>query len=158
MDDGRYTGRAVGSALGFSSNGKQQIAVALSPSEGPFAGDSITWYGYFTDAAHEITFRQLRTLGWHGDDLTDMTGIDANEVSFTVKSEEYDGKTRQKVAGIFPLGGVVLKDRMSPEQAKTFAAQMRGAAVASRAGTAPTPKPKGKAMREPGDDTDDLGF
>lgn len=157
MDDGRYKGRAAGAALGFSSGGTQQIAVSLSPSEGPFAGDAITWYGFFTPDAQEMTFRQLRTLGWTGDDLTDLTGIDANEVSFTVKSEEYQGKVRQKVAGIFPLGGVVLKDRMSPEQAKAFAAQMKGAAIASRNGTSPTTsKPKGKQMREPGDDIDDI--
>lgn len=146
--------------MGYASNGTEQIAVALSPSSGPSAGDSITWYGFFTESAQEITYRQMRTLGWAGDDLSDLSGLDTNEVSFTVKTENYQGKDRQKVAGIFPLGGVVLKNEMTPEQLKAFAARQKGNAIASRNGSTSTPKskPKGKPMREPGDDTDDVGF
>lgn len=158
MDDGRYVARACAGALGYTSKQKPQIAIDLEITQGESAGQHVTWYGYFSDAAHERTFAALRTLGWEGDDLSDLTGIDKNEVSITLKSEEYEGKWTQKVAWINPLGGLVLKDRMDASQLKAFAASMRGAAIASRSGNgASTPKPKAatgssRQMREPGDD------
>lgn len=160
MEDGRYIARGCAAGLGYSSNQKPQVAVDLEITQGDHAGAHVTWYGFFTDATHERTFKALRAMGWQGDDVSNLAGIDANEVSITLKSEEYEGKVSQKVAWINPLGGVVLKEPMTPEQAKAFGAQMRGAAIASRGGasTPAKPKPKSKPQREPGDDSYDDAF
>ncbi len=144
MEAGRYKARAVSAGLGYTSGDKPQVAVELQITEGDAAGELVTWFGYFTDKTHERTFSALRTLGWQGDDLSDLTGIDANEVSITMKEEEYEGKLALKVAWINPLGGVGLKKPMTPAQAKAFAGQMKGAAVASRGLKTGNAKPAGK--------------
>lgn len=147
MIPGRYKGRAASWGLGHSEKGTPQIAIELQVTEGDLIGESITLYGAFTDAAHPYTFKTMRTLGWEGDDLGDLTGIDKNEVSFVVAEEEYNGERKLKVKGVYPLG-VALKNPMTPEQTRAFAAQMKGAAVASRGANPYANKSKSQVKRE----------
>jgi len=162
MEDGRYKAQASSWGLGYTKGGKPQIAIEMRVLDEEASGELITWYGYFTDAAKERTFSALRTLGWEGDDLANLNGLDKNEVSITVKSEEWEGSWTQKVAWINPLGGLGLKNPMTPEQAKSFAATMKGDAIASRGGTSkPASRPKPKAKPQQSDkekrDYEDFG-
>lgn len=132
IEPGTYQARAISGALGCADNGTEQIAVAMEiTSDCQSRGEQVTWYGYFTDKTAERTLKVLRKMGWSTDDLTDLTGIDANEVQLRIKEEEYQGKMQMKV-DIFANDGPVLKNQMSPEQARAFAARMKGAAVVSR--------------------------
>jgi hypothetical protein len=155
MDEAKYTMRAIAGGLGKTHGGNPQIGVELVVTQGPNAGERITWYGYFTDKAKEITFRTLRTLGWEGDDLSNLAGIDKNEVTVYVKNEEYQGVWSLKVKGIYPLGGAGLANPMSEAEAKSFAAVMKGDAIASRGNGSSAPKPKAKAERKPAQHADD---
>ena len=135
---GTFTARAVEGALGETSNGSPQIAVELQVLDDGYTGETITWFGYFTEKTTARTMESLRILGWKTDDLSNLDGITENEVKIVVVEDEYDGKTRLKVNWINRPGGLALKSPMTPDKARGFAAQMKGAAVLSR-GSAPKP-------------------
>jgi hypothetical protein len=142
IEAGRWRARGCEAALGTAqSSGNTQVGVDLEILEGPSTGGHITWYGYFSDAAFEITMKALRCLGWEGIDLTDLSGIGRNEVLLTVdhEADEQTGEIRVRAQWINPLGGVVMGNRLDPAAAKVFAAQMRGRVLASdqRRGTLP---------------------
>jgi hypothetical protein len=116
--------------LGKTGTGKEQVAVSLEVLDSVTdASEQMAWYGYFTDAAAEYTIKALRTMGWTGDDLADLSSIKGAEVAVVVEHEEYEGKTRAKVRWINPVGsgsGAILKEQMSEAEAKSFAAKMKG--------------------------------
>jgi len=162
IEPGTYRARGVNAALGYTSKGKEQMAVELQFLDGENEGKTITWYGYFTEKTTDSTFDALRVLGWTGADLSDLAGIDANEVSIVVEEETDDeGKTRTRVRWINRRGGIALKERMNPAQLAKFAKRMKGAAVAStqraKAGGAEagTRRPSGAGRDEAPPPTDD---
>lgn len=124
---GTYNAKGVRAQLGLTQNGKEQVAVELAIiDEGDCFGQRITWYGYFTERTTERTLDSLRHLGWAGDDLFNLDGVDQNEVSIVVEEEEYDGKTRLKVQWVNAKGGLALQRPMDDAQAQAFAHRMRG--------------------------------
>jgi hypothetical protein len=143
LQPGTFRARAVEGAMGETEGGKPQIAIELQVLDEGFAGETITWFGYFSEKTLKRTFESLRILGWKGDDLTSLDGITDNEVKIVVIEDTYEGKTRLKVNWINRPGGLALKTPMSPDRVKSFAAEMRGEAVASRQGKpAQTAKPR----------------
>lgn len=123
---GTYIARAVSAELGETKAGNPQIAVEFDTG----TDGRITWFGYFTEKAQERTLQALRYCGWCGIDLTDLSGIDRNDVELVVEHESYEGKTRAKVQWVNKLGGIGLKSKMSPDKAAAFAARMKGAILA----------------------------
>lgn len=133
ISEGRHKARGIEAALGLTSKGSEQVAVLLEVTAGEHAGETITWYGYFTDKTYERTLESLRYLGWSTDDLADLAGIDQNEVSIQVEHEEDEsGKLHARVRWVNRAGGLAMKETMDDAAARAFAARMRGAAVASR--------------------------
>ena len=135
LEAGRYRARGVEAGLGYTNGGSEQIAVLLEVQVPEGAPERITWYGYFTEKTTERTLESLRHLGWSTDDLSDLTGIDANEVEVIVEHEDdLDGNPRARVKWINSghSGGLALKSAMPQNAAKALAAKLRGAAVASR--------------------------
>lgn len=131
---GTYNARGVDAQLGMASTGSEQVAVELEITDEGFAGQRITWFGYFTEQTQQRTFESLRLLGWEGDDLSDLRGIDRNPVRVVLENDTYDNKTRLKVRWINGPGGIALKTPLTGDQARAFAARMKAAAVASRLG------------------------
>lgn len=161
LPEGRYRAKATEGALGESSNGNPQVAVCCELLDAEYAGREITWFGSFSKnkgqgkkTPLERTIETLRTFGWEGDDLSDLTGIDANEVNLVVEHEEYpegSGDWQAKVKWV-NRGGLALKAPMSPESAKAFAAKMRGEVIAASRGIArpkPATKPNGSGSVHP---------
>lgn len=120
-----YRARGVHAVLGESSTGKEQVAVTLQILDEGATHQQLTWYGFFTDATWERTIESLRTLGWQGDDLNDLTGIDRDEVSITVEDEEYNGQVYTRVKWINKAGGPAVKSPLTGDRAASFAAQMK---------------------------------
>ena len=160
MDDGRYTARAVQAVLGRTKGGAPQIAVEFKLEN----GQTRTWYGYFTDGTRDRTIEALRFCGWRGSDLTDLTGIDTNDVSLVLETEEWEGKRIQKIQWVNRLGGIALVERMGENEARAFAASMKGAvlAVDQEAGTNRDVKRSNSAAQRPASPTsprgDDIPF
>ncbi len=148
IEAGTYRAKAVAGALGYTKDHNPQVAVELHVLDESFAGESITWFGYFTEKSQERTLESLRILGWKTDDLSDLSGITDNEVKIVVEEDEYMGEVRLKVKWINKSGGIALKERMNEAEAKAFARKMKGAALASRAG-APAPAPQRQVAPKP---------
>jgi hypothetical protein len=174
IDEGTYRARGVEAALGYTANEKEQVAVEIELiDDGEHGGKRLTWYGFFTDKTTETTLKALRTLGWAGDDLSNLAGIDANEVDVVIAHEEdQEGHLRVRVRWINALGsgGLQLKTRMDEGQAAAFAERMKGHVLAAKARTVGSPAraaanggrppPTGAAAAKGGapPDSDDIPF
>jgi hypothetical protein len=150
---GTYRARAVSGGLGFAKNGTEQLGVDFVITEGPSEGQHVTWWGFFTDKTADRTIESLRIMGWQGDDLCDLTGIDQNPVDLVIEAEEYEDKRTGEIRSIGKVrwvnraGGLSLKDAMSPQQAREFAARMRGRVVALGGSKRPQAPANGPARK-----------
>lgn len=131
MENGTYRGKALGAVLGETSKGAEQVAIEF----GFFDAENTryTYFGTFGEKALEHTLKALRTAGWKGDDLSDLSSIggpDAPEVDLVVENEEYEGKVRAKIKWVNPRGGLSLKAPLPADKAKAFAARMRAQVAA----------------------------
>ena len=161
LDAGTYRAQAIEAALGETDTGKEQVAVRFRFLD---VEGEITWYGYFTDKTLETTFKALRSAGWKGQDLMDLSDLCAPastpEVYLVIEHEEYEGKTRARVRWVNGAGGIALKKALDPNKAKAFAARMKGqiAALDAAVGTPkpPTQKPSNENGRRP--PLDDIPF
>lgn len=152
LRSGEYTARVTAHAMGRASTGKEQIAVTFSVEDGDKVS-SITWYGYFTDAAYPTTEKALQSLGWDpaANDYAfhELNGTEAlvgAEASIVVEEDvNQDGNPVSKVRWVnAPGGGVALKERMSDDEARSFASQLRKKLIASK-GQAPAPAARSSA-------------
>lgn len=130
LKPGTFKAKGMSAALGYTSSDKEQVAVELRILDEEFLGDTITWYGYFTDGTTERTLESLRLLGWAGDDLFDLSGIGSTEVRIVIEEDEYEGKVRLKVRWVNAIGGLGLAKPMNEAQSRAFAARMKGSVLA----------------------------
>ena len=137
LEIGTHRAKAVhgNAALGFTKNGKEQVAVLLRFIGGPNDGQHVTWYGYFTEKTEERTLESLRYMGWTGDDISDLSTVgdsDAPEVDVVLEDEQDEdtGETRVRVRWINRIAGLAMKERMNEAQAKMFAARIKGRVLA----------------------------
>ncbi len=158
IEAGDYRAKAIEAQLGVSSKGTEQIAVRFALLD--FPNQTITWYGYFSEKAFEITMRGLRAAGFRGDDFADLTSLHEEvspEVVLVVEHEVYNGKTSAKVKFINSAGGLAIQGALQPDQAKAFAAKMKGRVLAynQAAGlsTKPSARPAPRAAPVPADTT-----
>lgn len=140
---GIYKGRGIAGSeqYGTTSNDNDQIALDLTLAD---VGEQVTTFLIFTDKSAEYSIARLRELGWEGDDLSNLAGIDKNEVNVEIKYEEYQGKLQMRVQILTGGGRVVLQNSMDDKGKKAFAARFKGLAVASRG-----PKPAGSGADFP---------
>jgi hypothetical protein len=157
IPEGTWRARAVTAELGYTAADNEQVGVALvfSPDQDPDVdGRPTTWYGSFSEKSLKHTLKALRTCGWAGDNLADLSGIDANEVEVVVAHEDdLEGQPRARAKFINPIGagGVAMRSKMSEDQARAFAERMRGPVLASTAppSAAPKPAPARQPKRQP---------
>lgn len=166
--EGKYNAKGIEGALTTSKEkGTPAVQVILEIAEGEHAGERMRWDGWLTDATSQRTLESLRYLGWHGDMLTDLTGITENVVQIVVEHEsrEVNGehKTFPRVKWINRIGGgaKISDEARMPSQAanalaQRFRAQARGIAAATAgpskpAAAKPATRPNGaRPTRDPG--------
>jgi hypothetical protein len=142
------------------SSGNVMIAVEIIIKEGPAADSRLTWYGHLTDKTFERTVESLRLLGWKGDDLSDLTGVDSNDVNVVIGYEpDLQGEIRARVQWINQIGGVVVSNRLNPSEAAIFAQRMKGRvhALKQASGSTQQQRPTGAQLSTP-DTSDDIPF
>lgn len=168
--EGKHKAKPVGASLGFTKDNKEQVGIVLEIIEGDATGQTITRYGSFSDAALPYTLKDLRTCGWVGDDLSDLSSVGGDggvAVEIVIGQEEYpagSGQWHDKVKFINALGagGAGLAKPLDATQAKAFAARMRNNVRALEAANGtlakpapkPAPKPKPASQPPPHDDRD----
>ncbi len=127
LNPGTYTAKPIQAVLAKTSTGKEQVAVEFELIEEDVRGQRITWYGFFTEGTFDSTIEGLRACGWEGDDLSDLSSVNGSvEASLVVEHEEYQGNVKARVRWVNKAGGVAVKDRIPDDEAKRFAARMRG--------------------------------
>lgn len=126
--------KALEWVLGESENGKAHVAVSFKVKDPADDVEKyVGWRGWFSEAATERTVESLRYLGFEGDDVSNLVGLDKNEVELVVEDEEYtnpdtgETKTTTRVQFINQVRGPSVKTKLEGEKAKSFAAQMKGA-------------------------------
>lgn len=135
IPEGNYRGKGIAGSeqYGETSNKNDQIVIELELLD---LGEKVSTFLVFSDKAAPYALQRLRALGWTGDNLADLSGIDANEVDVRVFYEEYQGKTTMKV-DIVTAGGVVLASQLDDKGKKAFAAK-----YANLAKTTPAAAPR----------------
>jgi len=139
IEPGNYEAKPTSAQLGYTQSGNEQVAVQFRTKE----GYHITWYGYFTEKTTKTTFGALRTCGWTGDNLADLSSIENNpqDVELAIEQEpDQQGNPRARVRWVNrPGGGVALAKPMDRGQLAAFAEKMRGKVIAD-AQANPPPK------------------
>lgn len=138
---GTFRARAQDAQLTTSTNGTERVSLEFVVVEGEGQGERILWDGYLTEKSTEFTVKALRAMGWQGDDLADLSTVGTKDCNILTDEEEYKGKYKVKVKYVNELGGrgVALGEKLTPEQARAFAAKMRGLVIAAGGGKASPP-------------------
>lgn len=135
LPNGNYTAHANGGTLGETSKGDPQVVVEFQLLNEGYEQVKINWFGYFTEKSRERTIESLRTAGWTGDDLTDLSELatrdDIPQVELVIENETYEGKTRAKVQWVNQPGSVHGGKVLAPDKAKAFAAMMKATIAAT---------------------------
>ena len=157
-----FRSRAKEWVLGESGNGKPHIAVSFVVKDEEGGERYVSWRGFFIEGQTDRTIESLRHMGFEGDDLTKLEGLDKNEVELVVEDEEYEGKTFERVRWINKIRGPAVKQKLEGVKLSAFAAQMKSAfrahdaANGKRATTKPAATPPASDKRpEPPPLTDD---
>lgn len=142
--------KALEWALGEWDGGKPYVGVSFKIKD-PLDGVEkfVGWRGWFSEAAADRTIESLRHLGFEGDDLTKLEGLNKNEVDLVIEDESYvpEGETEAKVTTrvqfINQVRGPMVKTKLEGEKLGSFAAQMKARfrAVDAAAGKRVVSKP-----------------
>lgn len=146
VEDERYDAVVVESDFGETQQGAPQLAIRFKV-EGI---GSISAYLSFSEKAWPYTEEKLQALDWDprkNDYRMDLLGKDVliddgaggqkqvlagRPCSIVMKYEEYNGKTQAKVAFINPPGGMLVKERMSPEAIQQFSKMLKAGVASGR--------------------------
>lgn len=88
--------------LGETAKGSAYVRVVLEITEGEYRGRKLTKDLYFTDKTWERSIQALQTMGWKGEDISQVEGIDTGDVSITIEEKvqtERDGAIRTDAHG-----------------------------------------------------------
>lgn len=127
--EGKFRAKARKAELGESKSG-EQIGIEFEILEGETKGHRLAYYSSFSEAAMAITIKAMRTAGWKGDDVTDLSSLsreDVPVVELVVEHETWEDKTRAKVKWVNSAGGVQMKNPLDQGKKAGLAARMRQA-------------------------------
>lgn len=101
------------------------VSIEFGFSDPSLGNATIAWDGWLTEKAADRTIESLRYCGWEGLDLTELQGLDRNEVDLVIEAEEYEGRTYPKVKWVNRAGGLSHKVPLTGDRARFFAEQMK---------------------------------
>jgi hypothetical protein len=135
LPEGTYKARAIDYAVGEAGTGTQQVGVACQVTQGPAAGQTRTWYGFFTDDGIEMTIKALRAMGWSTNSLDDLDEIlSGKEFDIVIEHEpdrDEPNKIRDRIRWV-NAGGVAMKKKLNGAEIAMLNKKIAG--VAARIG------------------------
>lgn len=154
MGPGKYRAKALSHKLGKSKNNTEQVYVDFEITAGPFTGQRLGWYSFFTDKTAERTLESLEYAGWDGESLSEMRGLGSTEVELVVETERNDQDNREylRVRWVNRVSGgpKVLLDR---GQVSSLENRMKGLMLQRK-----QKRQAERPPRESGDDSYDSDF
>jgi len=158
----RARARKDGAEFGTSKTGTDFVRVPFVFAEGDHKGQELTWDGHFGPESTKRTFESLQYCGctFPNNDPTDLTGIDANEVSVEVEHQTYtkqdtgEEKTYARIAWVNSLSrGISPEAKMTEANKAAFKKRMMGQMLMVKKGapasaTAAPPANGGAAQRQ----------
>ncbi len=144
--DATFRAEVLAGNLTEAKTGTPQIALEFKLID---SGGRKTFFLPVTDNSFQYTEEKLRTCGWTGDSLDDLSSIVGKLVDLVIVDEDYNGKKREKLKFINSIdraGGA----RMDSAKARDVADQFR-ARIKRLASDAPPPPKSAK-------DEEDLPF
>lgn len=97
------------------------------------SGETLDWYGYFTEKTEARTIEALLLCGWDGQDFVTFRGVTTNVVHVVVEHETYNGQTRAKIAWVNDPNRTVGGKPMEAAEVSSFADRMRAKVAALKA-------------------------
>lgn len=131
LEQGRYRAKALDAVLGVAGTGNEEVAVLFELLDSDARGQTLAWYGFFSDDSYEWTVKALCACGWDNDDLTKlMPSVTDNEVELvvTVEPAQGDRPARNRVRFVNPVSSatMLIKTKLDAAEAAAFAQQMKG--------------------------------
>ena len=109
LKEGSYKAKPVSAYLGVSKNGKEQVEVVFALYDGEeISGVERSAYLYFTGGAIQRSVEALKTCGFTGTLLSDLSSISeatSPDVELVFANESWEGKERLKIKYINPITG-----------------------------------------------------
>jgi len=142
--NGKYIGKVIDGGLAKAGTGSEQAALLCElGGDGPEKGTKLTFYGYFSEKTVDSTIEALRNAGWQGTDLEEVNRWkevvpNPPDVEFVIRQKpvldpetgEETAETRPEVRFINRVAGLGVKERLSPQEAQSFAQKMKGRLLA----------------------------
>lgn len=143
---------------GFKKNkkGDEEIWVLFTLD----AGEDVFWRGNFSEKGLKHTVKALRAMGWKGDDLSNLAGLDTNHVDLVLEEREWNGEVKTEVKWVNSAGGGMhVSASMPGESLASFAAEMKGRiqALDKEQAAAKAARAKSKKAIDP-EDADPIPF
>lgn len=140
-----YNMRCDEAVIGKTKDGNPQVGLLMIFTDGPYKGMGMTFYGHFTDKTDANTIRALRTLGWQGDDLRDLSSVIGGEAPCTIQTKAaYGDRGPSSEIRFIGAPSVGIKEVMPDNELDGFALRMK--ALASKIPAAkPQVKPAGQS-------------
>lgn len=162
IQPGTYRARGVAGAtqFGVAKTGTEQIGVTftLLDNDDQPTLETITWVGFFSEAAMPRTLEALKTCGWDID-ATGYAGepdVATNIVEIVVIAEEYEGESRIRVKWVNPIGGgkFAFAQPLDPTAKASLMSRIKAHKATTGGASAPRPakKPAAPARYAPDPD------
>src|SRR3990167_7293401 len=136
MTPGKYLAKIINYGVSESSTGKLRVEIQFGFKDNEGAEQKLFWHGYFTEKSLPITAKALVVCGLSGNDhdalaagpSSGLLNMEA-PVQIEVVNEEFEGKTRSKIAWVNSPGGAkFMEPKMAVQKLKGLGL---GAAVAA---------------------------
>jgi hypothetical protein len=123
INAGQHKAKKIGGDCGYTKGDKPQVAVLFQLIE---SGETITWYGHFTEKTEKHTLKSLVILGV-ASDFSNIADPSDNEVTLVIEDEaDEQGVIRPKVRWVNGGDAVALSKRMTDGERMAFAQRMAG--------------------------------
>jgi hypothetical protein len=119
---GNYVLKAIDANLGESKDGNPYVCVNFEVTEGEHKGETLPWFGHFTEKTKHQTARALKLLGFAGDDITKLDTVRGQTSCYVEVEPGPDGSPRARVRFVGPRQ---VKE-LEPGKAAKFSAQLKG--------------------------------